>query len=117
MKGILIIISLAALLCISACGKQETSVIIDGSSVNGDYTFVEGLFSVSIGSGREIQTGAAVITFSYEGDSYRVEIPTDAIVTKINLTEAMLSSSGENVVTYNTKTSGSDTRWSRIKKL
>lgn len=99
-----------------ACSEQETKVVIDDSSVNGDYAFVEGLFAVSIGSGREIQTGAAVITFSYEGDSYRIEIPTDDVVTQITLTKGMLSS-GNNDVDYTTKDSGSTTRWSRIKKL
>lgn len=116
MKKFLIIVSLVMLLCISACSKQKTTIIIDNQSIKGDYTFVEGLFATSIGPGREIQTGAAVITFNYEGNDYRVEIPTDAIVTKITLTEGMLSSE-ENAIEYNTKASGSDTRWSRIKKL
>ena len=117
MKNLLLIVTLIGLFTCFACSKQETTIIIDNNPpIKGDYTFAEGLFAVSIGSGREIQTGAAVITFSYEGDSYRIEIPTDDVVTQITLTKGMLSS-GNNDVDYTTKDSGYTTRWSRIKKL
>ncbi|HNV97457.1 MAG TPA: hypothetical protein PKL13_04100 [bacterium] len=90
-------------------------VHIDQQLVIGKYHFEDGVFAVSIGEDRDIQTGAAVINFNYRGTEYRVEIPTDARVTKIRLQASTLQTDMD-MIEYETDGFGSDVRISRIKK-
>lgn len=117
-----LLMGLILLLCFGATiwgiivvSKPEfVQVFVNGKLVaTGEYHFEEGLFVASVGKDRDIQTGAGVIEFTYLGHNYRIEIPTDAQVTQMNLPEL---SYGDAYIQYKTDGFGSDTRLSRIKK-